>query len=293
MTGSAWGREPGSDESGSIAVEIRSVNGRGLTIKTRLSAELAGCERAIEELVRKRVHRGTVFVHVALERASSDVAQAVDEERFAAAAERLRRLAERAGLAPPTVGDVLQVPNVVAAGGGPEVGAGPVEPPPGLLAAVDAVLEGLCASREQEAVATVAAVCEHLDELERGVDAIAARAPVILDVHRQNLIDRVNEFLDGRGIQLDPDDVVRELGVFADRTDVSEELQRLRAHVGRAREMIDAGGQVGRPLEFLFQELLRETNTIGSKSPDVEVAHTVVAMKSAVDRLKEQAANLE
>jgi uncharacterized protein (TIGR00255 family) len=83
------------------------------------------------------------------------------------------------------------------------------------------------------------------------------------------------------------------VALFADRVDVAEELQRLDAHLGELRAILAAGGDVGRRFEFLLQELLRETNTLGSKSPDTTIAHTVVAMKSAIDRMKEQAANLQ
>ena len=88
-------------------------------------------------------------------------------------------------------------------------------------------------------------------------------------------------------------DLVREVALFADRVDVAEELQRLRAHTDEIRSLLHKGGEVGRRLEFLLQELLRETNTLGSKSPDTEVAHTVVAMKSCIATIKEQVANLE
>jgi uncharacterized protein (TIGR00255 family) len=88
-------------------------------------------------------------------------------------------------------------------------------------------------------------------------------------------------------------DIVREVGIFAERSDVSEELQRLDSHLREVEATLDQHVAVGRRLEFLLQEVLRETNTLGSKSPDVEMAHIVVAMKSNIDKLKEQAANLE
>ncbi len=88
-------------------------------------------------------------------------------------------------------------------------------------------------------------------------------------------------------------ELVREVAAFADRVDVAEELQRLSAHIAEVRAVLARGGEVGRRLEFLLQELLRETNTLGSKSPDTTIAHAVVAMKTCVERMKEQAANLE
>ncbi|MGA0868968.1 MAG: endoribonuclease YicC domain-containing protein, partial [Planctomycetota bacterium] len=129
--------------------------------------------------------------------------------------------------------------------------------------------------------------------LAEGLAGAEARAPELVTSQRERLLERVNEFLAGRGLSIEPDNVVRELAVFAEKTDVAEEIQRLRAHIERAHQLLDGGGEVGRRFEFLVQEMLRETNTLGSKSPDVQIAHTVVAMKTAIDRLKEQAANLE
>ena len=134
------------------------------------------------------------------------------------------------------------------------------------------------------------------EEIERFIQALSAvqvRAPEMVASYRERLLGRVNEFLEGRAQAMETGDVIREVAVFADRVDIAEELQRLGAHVERAEELLAAGGAVGRKLEFLVQEMLREVNTVGSKSPDVAIAHRVVEMKSCVDRLKEQAANLE
>jgi uncharacterized protein (TIGR00255 family) len=111
--------------------------------------------------------------------------------------------------------------------------------------------------------------------------------------YRAKLLQRVNEFLESRGKAMAESEVIREVAVFADRADITEEMQRLGSHVLRAGELLRGGAEVGRKLEFLVQEMLREVNTIGSKSPDVRISHHVVEMKSCVDKLREQAANLE
>ncbi len=133
----------------------------------------------------------------------------------------------------------------------------------------------------------------HLLALTDNLTRIRAHAPEMLDQHRSKILQRVNEFLETKARQLDDQDVIRELALYADRVDISEELQRMDSHLERFAAGLDRGGEIGRRLEFLLQEMLRETNTIGSKSPDVEIAHAVVDLKSEIEKLKEQVANLE
>lgn len=291
MTGSGLGRSAPAEGCDQFVVEIRSVNGKGLTVKTRTPAEVQGTERVIDERVRARLRRGSVLVQVSLQRAPSQAAELVDEARFVAVAKHLRRLATEAGVAAPSVADVLRVPGVIASSSSADDLGG--ETPAGLTEALDRALDALLAARAVEGAATVATCREQLAALANGLATVEARAPELVAAQRERLLERVNEFLAGRGLSIEPDDVVRELAVYAERTDVAEEVQRLGAHIARAHELLDDGGEVGRSFEFLVQEMLRETNTLGSKSPDVQIAHTVVAMKSAIDRLKEQAANLE
>jgi uncharacterized protein (TIGR00255 family) len=290
MTGSGLGRSASAEGGDQFVVEVRSVNGKGLTVKARTPHEVAGAERLIDERVRSRLHRGSVLVQVALQRAPSQAAELIDEARFGAVAAHLRRLAEAHGLAVPTVTDVLRVPGVVTPGAPDGLGE---ETPAALADALDQALDALVAARAVEGAATAATCREQLTVLAEGLAVAEARAPELVAAQRERLIERVNEFLSGRGLSIEPDDVVRELAVFAEKTDVAEEIQRLRAHIARAHELLEGGGEVGRRFDFLVQEMLRETNTLGSKSPDVQIAHTVVAMKTAIDRLKEQAANLE
>jgi uncharacterized protein (TIGR00255 family) len=188
--------------------------------------------------------------------------------------------------------DVLAVPGVLAGGTASRVrGADTLAAELGAL--VDAAVERLLEARAADGAATVAALRAEIERLDELRASVAERAPTIVAEYREKLIARVNEFLAGRAHQIDDADVVRELGLFADRVDINEELDRLGAHVAEMRRRLAAGGTVGRELEFLLQETLREVNTIGSKSADAAVSHLVVAMKSCVDRLREHGANLE
>ncbi|MCA8948674.1 MAG: DUF1732 domain-containing protein, partial [Planctomycetes bacterium] len=213
-----------------------------------------------------------------------------DRAAIARGAAELREIATAEGLAPPTLADVLAW--VAASSRQEPAVSSPM--PPQLTALVGAALDDLERHRRVEGDATVAAVGELLAAFERDLEVAATRAPQLAEHYRERLLQRVTEFVQQHVPETVPAaDLVREVAVHADRVDVAEELQRLRAHIAEFRAIVGRGGEVGRRLEFLLQEFLRETNTLGSKSPDTTLSHTVVAMKSTIDRLKEQVANLE
>lgn len=285
MTG--IGLASGPTEIGELRIEVRTVNGRSLVQKLRLSSACAGFEAAIEQAVRERLRRGTVTVIV--ERRAAG-ALGADRETIGRVARELREVAEAAGLPPPTFADVMSW-TVSAAQKEPVTSR---ELPTQVGGLLGEALDDLARHRETDGEATVSAIEQQLAEFERHLESAAARAPQLAEDYRDRLLQRVTEFVQQHvPNQVPAADVVREVAIHADRVDVAEELQRLRAHLEEFRAMLQRGGEVGRRLEFLLQELLRETNTLGSKSPDTSISHTVVAMKSGIDRLKEQVANLE
>src|SRR5207248_9259785 len=116
---------------------------------------------------------------------------------------------------------------------------------------------------------------------------IEARAPIVVEAYRVRLTDRLNKLLADVGVRAEPADVVREIGIFAERSDISEEIVRLRSHLEQFDTVMGLAESSGRKLEFLIQELFREINTIGSKSTDVEIARHVIEIKTAIERLRE------
>lgn len=286
MTGS--GSAAGPTELGDLRIELRSVNGRGMSVRFRLCVECAGLEPHLEPALRRRIARGSITLGI--ERQDAGMGVLGDLPALERVAERLRAVARHLGL-PEEIGlrDLVALAgtlprSVPAAGDGL---------PPQLAGVLAQALDRLVEARHTEGRTAVAAMLQQLDELHRLQDEAARRAPALVAEHRERMLQRVNQHLAELGQQLEPRDVVREVALLADRIDVAEELQRLGAHLGAIRTALAAGGEVGRRLEFLLQEVLREANTLGSKSPDVAIAHLVVAMKSCIDRLKEQAANLE
>jgi len=291
MTGS--GIVQGPSELGDVTVELRSVNGRGLAVKMRLSPECQGLETGLENYVRSRFHRGTLTLLVQVQNPVRNLETMVDEQLAADVAERLRQLAEDIQTdGGPQLNDVLSFPGVVAGASTSRVHTS-WEPPKDVLALVAAAADALSKSRAEEAVATVADMNQQLGTIDAVLAEVKVRAPRIAADYREKLLRRVNEFLEGQARAMEDGDVIREVALFADRVDISEELQRLESHLEKATGVLVEGGHVGRHLEFLLQEMLREANTVASKSPDAEIAHCIVKVKSCIDRLKEQAQNLE
>lgn len=285
MTGAGF--SAGDSEIGAVRVEARSVNGRGLSVKLRLPSSCSGFEAAVEERLRARLRRGSILV--VLEQTTTAHALP-DRDRLRAVSEEMVRAADELGLAQPSFVDVMH-----AASTGGRAEARTSRPLPAQLGAlVDEAVDALVEHRQADGAGTCAAIRAQLDELARLTEAASTRAPGIIDDYRDRLLTRVQEFVAAHVPAPPPaSDLVREVAVFADRVDVEEELQRLRTHQEEVRAALAAGGEVGRRLDFLMQELLREANTLGSKSPDAETAHTVVAMKGCIATIKEQVANLE
>jgi len=284
MTG--VGMAAGTTESGELRLEIRAVNGRNLALRLRLPAALACFEAAIEEQVRSRIVRGSLTLVAELAGGASLLPAREQLQRTAA---ELRQLATELQLPPPTLTEVIQlVGSAVRA----ESATGRALPPQ-LAALLQGALDDLEAHRAADGRATAAAIQQHLAEFRELVAVAQTRTPALVEAYRERLRQRVADYVAAHvpgGVPAA--DLVREVAIHADRIDTAEELQRLQAHLAEFLAVLERGGEAGRRLEFLLQELLRETNTLGAKSPDASLAHTVVAMKSCLDRIKEQLANL-
>ena len=131
------------------------------------------------------------------------------------------------------------------------------------------------------------------DVISEQLGKIESQAPLVVDSHRKRLTERLNKLLDEYEVSIEPADIVREVGVFADRGDISEEVVRLRSHLEQFETIARSEANAGRKLEFVIQEMLRETNTIGSKANDAEIAVYVVEIKTAIERMREMIQNVE
>ena len=274
----------------SLRAEVRTVNHKHLQVKLRLPPEFLELEPEVEELVKQRLDRGSVSLNIHM--ASS--ARAAGPQLQPAVAKRLRnellKLARELKMEPQLSLDTLaRLPGVVAAGSEThsDERAGKL-----LLKVARAALVALELMRDTEGRALAQDLEKHMKQLERLTMAVEKRMPLVVDAHHAALTQRVELLLAGRA-SLAPADLAREVALLADKVDVSEEVARLRSHFAQFATILARNGPVGRQLEFLVQEFLRETNTIGSKCVDATVAHAVVEMKTAIERLREQVQNVE
>lgn len=288
MTG--FGRGQGEGDGLRVVVEVKSVNQRGLDVKTRLPKEIAGLEPLCLAAVKKVVVRGRVDVAAAVER----VDVAAQRPLFdAAAAERLvdeiLAFARRRPAVAPTLtaGDLLRVRDLVVAGD-EDLAA---RARPVLGTALDAALADLTTSRDVEGRGLEAEIRARLDAAHALVGQLRAATADAPKRQREKL--RARLAAEGVADDVDPARLAAEIALLADRLDVAEELARLEVHLGHFRRLLADEDAVGRKLDFLCQELMREANTTGSKVADAPAAHLVVDLKAEIERVREQAQNVE
>ncbi|QDT17848.1 YicC/YloC family endoribonuclease [Alienimonas californiensis] len=289
MTG--FGAAAASAGGTSVAVEVRSVNNRFLKVQTRLPDGFAEIEPRIEAAVRKRLNRGAVSIGVRLETAgragrltlAADVLDGyrADAETYALAT----------GLAAPSnLSAYLRLPGVVR-----EESAEPGDPAADaalLLRAAEEALDALNAFRDREGAAMAEELRGQIETLRTHLAQIETRAPGLAEEFRAKLHARISGLLAEAGAEMSPADLTREVIVYADKADVTEEIVRLRTHLTAFGAALSEDAP-GRKLDFLTQEINREINTVGSKANDADLAGAVVGMKGAVEKLREILQNLE
>ncbi|MCA9539330.1 MAG: YicC family protein [Myxococcales bacterium] len=277
------------------SAEVRSVNHRYLDIKIRLPRELSAAEGFVRREVEARLARGRVDVNLSAGIGDASPPSHVAVNRKLAAAVRAAHAELAAHFAVPDVCDSSTLaawPGVIEAVA-PE--ADEAEAAAALGPALGEALDALSAMRAAEGDALSRLLSTHLDAIEKHRAVLLADAPAQATAYRARLESRLREMLDRLGADADPTRVVHEVAVFAERTDVAEELGRLASHLAQARDMLAAPSAegVGRRLDFLCQEMFREANTIGSKVQSVEMVQRVVELKAELERLREQVQNVE
>lgn len=287
MTGFGAGRgtAPGED----VEVEVRSVNHKFCEVKVRMPRELGAVEHELVRTVKERLARGGVEVTVRRTAAGAGLAPRVDVALAESYARAFAEIQARLGLpGAVTLADVLAAEGVVRLEErAVDLDAASSALRAGLAAALDALVE----MRAREGAALARDLSARLELIERLVARVAALSPQLVEQYRARLDERIAEL--ARGVALDPARLAQEVALFADRTDVAEEITRLGSHVAQVRSLLALAEPAGRKLDFLVQEMHREVNTIGSKSQSAEVAGIVVALKAEVERMREQVQNVE
>ena len=288
MTGFGAGRGEAGGEA--LTVELRAVNGKFCEVKARLPRELSSLETELVKTVKARVSRGAIDVFVRRESASArGLSPRLDLALASAYAKALRELKNELGLAgEPSVHDLAGLEGVISLGESPADAAAMGK---ALQIALAAGLDALDEMRKREGEALARDLSARLASVEKGAQEVARLAPLQVEAARERLSARIVELT--RGVPLDPARLAQEVALFADRTDVAEELTRLASHLSQARGLIASDAPAGRKLEFLVQEVNREINTIGSKSQHAGLAGLVVDLKAELERVREQIQNVE
>jgi uncharacterized protein (TIGR00255 family) len=291
MTGFGEGR---AESPTIVAVaEVRSINNRHLKISYRSSDGYHNLEPEVERLVRNRVRRGTVQLNVRVERRSLAGDYRINNDVLLNYQEQLTKLG---GVHTQiTIDKLLTLPGVISTPGASS--ADPEADWPAIKQAILAALESLDEMRRREGEALAADLRAQAATVASELDGVEARSPLVADAYRQRLQERVGQAIEKVGVTLEPSDLVREVALYVDRSDISEEIVRLRSHLvqfeAAVTEAAKAKEGVGRKLEFITQEMGREVNTIGSKANDSDISARVVEMKTSLERVREQVQNVE
>ena len=288
MTG--FGRGSATTDIGTATVEIACVNRKQAEVVVQAGRDLATIEGRIRKAVLDKVSRGRIQVSIQIDRATGSGPQVDVDEAMAAALEAaFDQISKRIGRdVMPSAGDFLRTPGVISfddSGIDPEAAWLTIEP------ALDAALSQVHESRAAEGSDLAKDLTARLDALEQLKNTIAELAPARPEHYRETLFKRLRDA--GLDLNLDDERVVREIGLFADRCDISEETTRLDSHIRRFREYLTSNEPAGRSLDFLCQEIHREFNTIGSKASDAAIAQNVVTAKTELEKIREQVQNIE
>jgi uncharacterized protein (TIGR00255 family) len=274
------------------AWELKTVNAKGIDLRLRLPSGWDAIEQAVRQRAAEVLSRGTAYANLTVERRSVEPIVRVNESVLAAVLATLKSLGGRIEAEPPRLDGILAIKGVIEVVDADEKEEDRQTAEAAVAAGFDVALKGLVQMRRHEGEALGRVLLVRLDEiaaLAAAADAAPGRQP---DAIKRRLAEQVAMLLDNAG-RFDSDRLHQEAILLAAKADVREELDRLVAHVAQARKLIGTGGAVGRRLDFLAQELNRESNTICAKSNDVELTNIGLQLKTVVEQFREQVQNLE
>jgi len=299
MTG--YGEAAGEVNGITYIAEIRTVNNRYLKTVIRLPDALAFLDQDIEKLLRANLSRGTVNYVLRLKNIPAEVLFSVDEDVLRGVIEKLERVSSSVGTdVSIDLAGLLGLPGIVVSPVPDEDAARQIKA--GVLSITEQALDRLKQMRAGEGAALGLDLEKHCKAMRDALEQIRVRNSEVLRDYQRRLKQRVDELLSDVDVKLDEATLAREVAVYAERSDISEEVARLDYHIEQFAEACGGGSevgrsgqlnQVGRRLEFISQEMLREANTMASKASTSDVAALVIDIKCRIDRLKEQVQNVE
>jgi len=292
MTG--YGDGSYSDDTIQLAIELRSVNNRYLKVSLRAAEPYNLLEGEVEKVVRRIVKRGTVQIHLRCQRQLAPQDFQVNTVALRAYLSQVQAICGDMGLidaGQAMLSQILALPGVV-----PEPASASLnldEEWPLLERVLEQALAKLQAMRLEEGRAMAQELLQLRDHIAAELAHIRVRVPNVASAYRDRLLERVRNLLGELDVEIDRKDLIKEVAIFAERSDISEEVVRLASHLDQFQDILNEPESAGRKLEFLTQEMFRETNTIGSKASDVEISRHVVEIKGTLEKIRELIQNVE
>lgn len=290
MTG--YGEAQGQADGVSYAVEIKTVNNRYFKTIIKLPELASFLEEDIDKLLRKNISRGTINYILRLRDVSAGTLFEIDEAALKAVMEKLGRAGSSSGINPAIdIGNLLSLPGMIQSTLPDKEKAEQIRKL--VLQISQEALDKLKQMRAVEGGYLQADINKCCKLIEQDLKQIRTRSSIVIREYAEKLKKRVNELLALAEIKIDEGILAREVAVFADRSDISEEIARLDSHLQQFDQCCRGNDQAGRRLDFISQEMLREANTIASKASDTDTTRYVVNIKCQIDRIKEQVQNIE
>jgi len=289
MTG--FGRYESENEDYSCKAEVRSVNNRYMEINTRVPKSMMALEAALKKRIKARCARGSFDLNISIEKLNGNSGDQVLQPNLNLASQyyqAFQKIQDHLGLeggidikALLSMKDVVKIEPLALDPSREEL----------ILDTLDQALSALIKMREDEGENLQSDLLFRLDSIEKYGEFIKARQPEAINGYKERLAERIKILSDG--VEVDPLRLAQETAIMADRCDVTEEVVRLESHIKQFRRLLESKQPLGRKLEFLIQEINRETNTIGSKTIDSGVSQTVIEIKSELEKIREQLQNIE
>jgi uncharacterized protein (TIGR00255 family) len=290
MTG--YGEAAGELDGVSYLVEIKAVNNRYLKTIIKLPEGSTFLEDQIDRELRRHLSRGTINYVLRLKGVSAQALFEIDEAALQWVVAKLNGISSAVGVEGAIdLANLLNLPGIVQPALPDEQEIAHVKQ--FVLRLTGEALDRVKQMREAEGKFLEADLKKHCDAMERELETIRQRSGSVVQEYARRLRKRVDELLAQAKLKLDEETLAREVAILADRSDISEEIARLDAHLQQFRQICRTDGQAGRRLDFLSQEMLREANTVASKAADAQIARSVVDVKCLIERLKEQVQNIE
>jgi uncharacterized protein (TIGR00255 family) len=289
MTG--YGRSRMENDAFTQVWEIRAVNGRFLDLKWRLPLFLRCRETQLEKVVREFAQRGRVDIHCNFQPVKPDILKmSLNRPLAQTMLDQMRQLAEEIGVAfVPDLNRIMTFSSLWQEGSD--------EPDPSLeeelVKGLRAALEDFNKAREREGRVLVEDISKRLTRLKGWQAEIKVLAPSIKEDKAASLVTRINASLEKVGVEAPEDRILQEVAMLSDKLDVTEELTRMAGHLDRLEKLLAKGGEIGKRLDFLIQETFREINTCGNKAQSLDVSKIVVDFKAELEKIREQAQNIE